>query len=425
MSGDKQQKIWLWPVLILTLLTLLNILSLTDRFLIAAFGAQITTELSLSNQQFGLLTGFGFVLFYAVAGPFMGILADRYGASRLLGIGILLWSAMTALTGQAKSFVGVMLPRAFVGIGEATLNPASSAILSKTFDQQHRATVLGLYFMGGHIGIALSYQIGGMESVDWRQAFIALGIAGLILAGLLMILARSNPGAFGEETSPKTRSSNASLGELASTLKGHLLQNATLRLAILGMALVHLIYAEIQFLQLWLVSERGFSPQEASGLYGKVYLLTALPASILGGVAADWLAKRNGLNRASFIFGVILLTLPFVVLFRFSEPDSTWFLVGMIASVTLFTLPYGAMISTILDEVPESIRASTTAMTMFAVNVLVIGLATYGLGLASDLFADMGHEEPLTDSLLILDGLLVLSLLAYGRLHSRLNQSAC
>lgn len=423
MSGDKQQKIWLWPILILTLLTLLNILSLTDRFLIAAFGAQITAELNLSNQQFGLLTGFGFVLFYAVAGPFMGILADRFGASRLLGIGILLWSAMTALTGQAKSFVGVMLPRAFVGIGEATLNPASSAILSKTFDQQHRATVLGLYFMGGHIGIALSYQIGGIAGVDWRQAFMALGIAGLILAVLLMILARSNPAAFGEDTSTQTTSSNASLAELASTLKGHLVHNPTLRLAILGMALVHLIYAEIQFLQLWLVSERGFSPQEASGLYGQVYLLTALPASILGGVAADWLAKRAGFNRASFIFVVILLTLPFVVLFRFSEPESTWFLVGMIASITLFTLPYGAMISTILDEVPENIRASTTAMTMFAVNVLVIGLATYGLGLTSDLFADMGRDEPLTDSLLILDGLLVLSLFAYGRLHSRLNQS--
>lgn len=423
MSGDKQQKIWLWPILILTLLTLLNILSLTDRFLIAAFGAQITAELNLSNQQFGLLTGFGFVLFYAVAGPFMGILADRFGASRLLGIGILLWSAMTALTGQAKSFVGVMLPRAFVGIGEATLNPASSAILSKTFDQQHRATVLGLYFMGGHIGIALSYQIGGIAGVDWRQAFMALGIAGLILAILLMILARSNPAAFGEDTSTQTTSSNASLGELASTLKGHLVHNPTLRLAILGMALVHLIYAEIQFLQLWLVSERGFSPQEASGLYGQVYLLTALPASILGGVAADWLAKRAGFNRASFIFVVILLTLPFVVLFRFSEPESTWFLVGMIASITLFTLPYGAMISTILDEVPENIRASTTAMTMFAVNVLVIGLATYGLGLTSDLFADMGRDEPLTDSLLILDGLLVLSLFAYGRLHWRLNQS--
>ena len=422
MRGDKQQKMWLWPILILTLLTLLNILSLTDRFLIAAFGAQITTELSLSNQQFGLLTGFGFVLFYAVAGPFMGILADRFGASRLLGIGILLWSAMTAFTGQAKSFVGVMLPRAFVGIGEATLNPASSAILSKTFDQQHRATVLGLYFMGGHIGIALSYQIGGIEGVDWRQAFITLGIAGLILAVLLMFLARSNPAAFGEETSTQKTSSNASLGELVRTLKGHLVHNPTLRLAILGMALVHLIYAEIQVLQLWLVSERGFSPQEASGLYGQVYLLTALPASILGGVAADWLAKRAGFNRASFVFVVILLTLPFVVLFRFSEPGSTWFLMGMIASITLFTLPYGAMISTILDEVPEDIRASTTAMTMFAVNVLVIGLATYGLGFASDLFANMGRDEPLTDSLLILDGLLVLSLFAYGRLHSRLNQ---
>ena len=107
MTGGKKRKTWLWPVLILTLLTLLNILSLTDRFLIAAFGAQITTELSLSNQQFGLLTGFGFVLFYASL-AFMGILADRFGASRLLGIGILLWSAMTAFTGQAKSFVGVV-----------------------------------------------------------------------------------------------------------------------------------------------------------------------------------------------------------------------------------------------------------------------------------------------------------------------------
>ena len=421
MIGEKQHSSAIGPFLVLVLLTALNILSLTDRFLIAAFGAQITTELDLSNQQFGLLTGFGFVLFYALAGPLMGVLADRFGASRLLGIGILLWSAMTALTGQAKSFIGVMLPRAFVGVGEATLNPAASAILSKTFDQKYRATVLGVYFMGGHIGIALSYQIGGIEGFDWRQAFITLGITGLMLAAILMMLARFNAGIFGEESSSQKTMTDASLGHLIGVLKAHLVQNATLRLAILGMALVHLIYAEIQFLQLWLVSERGFSPQEASSLYGKVYLLTALPASIAGGVAADWLANRAGFNRASFIFAVILCTLPFVVLFRFSDPSSTWFLVGMIASVTLFTLPYGAMISTILDQVPETIRASTTAMTMFAANVLVIGFATYGLGLASDLFADMGRSEPLTDSLLILDGLLVLSLLTYSRLHLRLN----
>lgn len=60
-------------------------------------------------------------------------------------------------------------------------------------------------------------------------------------------------------------------------------------------------------------------------------------------------------------------------------------------------------------------------MTMFAANVLVIGFATYGLGLASDLFADLDRSKPLTDSLLILDGVLVLSLLTYGRIHLRLN----
>ena len=52
----------------------------------------------------------------------------------------------------------------------------------------------------------------------------------------------------------------------------------------------------------------------------------------------------------------------------------------MVASVALFTLPYGAMIAIILDQVPDDIKASTTALTMFTVNVLIIGSATYFLG---------------------------------------------
>ena len=99
-------------------------------------------------------------------------------------------------------------------------------------------------------------------------------------------------------------------GRACEHIERPLIENTTLRLAYWA-GLVHLIYAEIQFLQLWLVSERGFSPR---GLrpYGQVYLLTALPASILGGVAADWLAKRNGLNRVIYLR--VILTLPFVVI---------------------------------------------------------------------------------------------------------------
>ena len=48
---------------VLLLLTLLHTLSLTDRFLIAAFGTQISLDLGLCNQQFGFVTGLAVTLF--------------------------------------------------------------------------------------------------------------------------------------------------------------------------------------------------------------------------------------------------------------------------------------------------------------------------------------------------------------------------
>ena len=408
------------PIFLLVLLFALNILSLTDRFLIAAFGTQIVKDLDLSHQQFGLLTGFGFILFYALAGPVTGILADRFGASRILTIGILLWSAMTALTGQAKSFIGMMLPRAFVGIGEATLNPAATAVLSRAFDSQHRAVVLGLYFMGGHIGVALAYQIAGMPSIEWRGVFTWLGIIGIGMACLLVAFARAMPDALGRPESADRKDTAPSMMGLIGELLSLTRRNSTLQLAILGMALLHLIYAEIQFMQIWLASERGYSPDAASALYGQTYLLTAVPASLLGGALADLMARHPSFNRASFIVAVIMVTLPLVFLFRIAEPGSTLFLTGMVASIALFTLPYGAMVAIILDQVPDRIKASTTALTMFTVNVLIIGSATYFLGLASDIFASINLDEPMSSALLIMDTLLILSLVAYARLHTKL-----
>jgi hypothetical protein len=52
---------------ILLFLTVLNILNMVDRTLIASFGPQIIADLNLTDSQFGALTGFIFVFFYAIA----------------------------------------------------------------------------------------------------------------------------------------------------------------------------------------------------------------------------------------------------------------------------------------------------------------------------------------------------------------------
>ncbi|MYF50761.1 MAG: MFS transporter, partial [Gammaproteobacteria bacterium] len=93
---------------VLALLVLINVLSYVDRHMLPAFAAQITVELGLSRQQFGLLTGFAFVAVYALSGPVMGVLADRFNPSRVIAWGIALWSAMTWLTGLSRNFLQIL-----------------------------------------------------------------------------------------------------------------------------------------------------------------------------------------------------------------------------------------------------------------------------------------------------------------------------
>ena len=119
---------------------LINMLSYVDRMLLPAFGTQISADLGLSRQEFGFVTGFAFVTVYALCGPVMGALADRFNPARVLTVGIAVWSVMTALTGRAQSFVSVLIPRLFIGAGEATLHPAAIGVFNRLFSPARRAT---------------------------------------------------------------------------------------------------------------------------------------------------------------------------------------------------------------------------------------------------------------------------------------------
>src|SRR5271166_4615505 len=67
----------LYPRTALVLLTTLNLLNYVDRSVLFAVQPLVQTEFRLSNAQVGYLTS-AFLLFYMVAAPFVGPLADRY-----------------------------------------------------------------------------------------------------------------------------------------------------------------------------------------------------------------------------------------------------------------------------------------------------------------------------------------------------------
>ena len=185
--------------LLLALLTLLNVINFVDRQLITSLQIPLREDpqLLLSNLQNQLLAGYAFSVVYSVAGLFLGTLADRWHRPRLIALGLLVWSGMTAASGLAQNFWQLGLARVFVAVGEATLTPASVAMLGDVFRPRQRSLATGLYYLGIPLGASLSLIVANLlwpiPWIGWRGCFVALGLVGLVMVVVLLVRQGSAP----------------------------------------------------------------------------------------------------------------------------------------------------------------------------------------------------------------------------------------
>src|SRR5690242_8844623 len=91
---------------LLGLLVLLNVINFVDRQLISSLQVPMKADadLELTNVRVMLLTGYAFSVVYSIAGLMLGTVADRWHRPRLIALGLLVWSAMTAASGLARNF---------------------------------------------------------------------------------------------------------------------------------------------------------------------------------------------------------------------------------------------------------------------------------------------------------------------------------
>src|SRR5215210_4493903 len=97
---------------------------------------------------------------------------------RMLIASLAIWSSMTALSGWARSFIQLAIPRIFVGIGEATLTPAAISMLGDAFPPQRLGLAIGVYYAGIPLGLAIALISSSFIAprFGWRVSFFALGI---------------------------------------------------------------------------------------------------------------------------------------------------------------------------------------------------------------------------------------------------------
>ncbi|WP_296721359.1 MFS transporter [Erythrobacter sp.] len=182
---------------VLGVLVVVYILNFIDRQILSILAVDIKRDLDLTDGQLGFLGGAAFAVFYALFGVPLGRLADRWHRVRLLTLGLVLWSTMTALSGFARNYLTLSLARMGVGVGEATASPTAYSLISDYFPSRQRATALAIYSSGLYLGGGVSLFIGAKISkvwdaaypgggaaglVGWQAAFLAVGVPGLLLA---------------------------------------------------------------------------------------------------------------------------------------------------------------------------------------------------------------------------------------------------
>lgn len=389
---------------LLVLLIFLNILNIVDRNLISSFGPQISEDLNLSDTQFGLLTGLIFVFFYAVMGLFVGRLADTKHRPRLITAGLVLWSALTMVSGAAKSFLHIASARLFIGVGEACLTPASMSMLADSYPSEKRGMAAGLYYLGVPLGAGASFIIAGVmgPQIGWRNCFYILGAIGLVMAPIIFFMRDPERGSL-EKTQQNSELDPSNLKESLKEVYAIAKKSPALAWTMIGSVFMQLPVGSAQFAQIWLVRERGFDAAEIATTYGQMFIVIGVIGSLIGGIASDWYQQRFNGGRVRFLAIFMVVVLPFMVGYRISEPGSDLFYVGMGAGFLVLTVFFGPAFSTIQDLTPPRLRGVTTAVLLLVMNLIGIGLGAVIAGLLSDLFSTMGVTDPLTWSLICID----------------------
>ena len=408
----------------LMFLTLLNVMNFVDRQLLASFANWIVPDLGLTNTEFGLLTGLIFIFFYSVAGVFMGVLADRVNRTRLIAAGLALWSALTALSGMAKGFVSLAIPRLFIGIGESIMTPTAMSLLADRFPSSRLGFASGVYYMGVPIGVAASlFVVAYLEPLlGWRGCFYALGGLGLVLAAIMFFM-KETPRKHEAEALAKKEAEKAdqsgdalteierpSVKEMLVTLVQAFRSSPALLMTVLGGVAFHFVLGAATFEQLWFVQERGFDRTEIAELSGWLAFAGGIFGNLFGGIGGDWFLRKTGMGRPMFLFWIMLILTPISLYYRVIDPTSLFFLFGIFFGYFQLGCFYGPTFAIVQELVPPQIRGTLVAFYILSLNFFGLGLGVTGGGIVVDWMIAEAISEPYTMTLLAFTALSLLAI---------------
>lgn len=381
----------------LVMLTIAYAFNFIDRQILVILQQSIKEEMALLDWQLGLLTGPAFAAIYVTAGVPVAYWADRGNRKNIISLAVAVWSGMTVLSGTAQNFWQLFAARFGVGLGEAGGSPPAHAMISDYYPPEERGAALGFYSAGLHFGIVLGFLIGAFveEAFGWRYAFMVVGAPGVLFAAIFFLTVKEPPrGRF--ETASRA-AAVPTLSETFAVLTGF----RSFWLIAVGAGLTAFGgYGVGNFLPAFVERSHGISGWDL----GVVMAFGGGGAGMLGTFLGGRVADRLGARDARWYLWVpaIASSLAAPLVFPMLLAETTPLAIGAVFVVTALTNTYlGPCLATSHALVPPAMRALTSAILFFILNLIGLGCGPPIAGLLSDRLGETYGTDGLRYALLI------------------------
>lgn len=377
---------------VLAVLTLVYTFNFIDRQLLVILQEPVKADLGLSDTQLGLLTGFAFAVFYVVCGIPIARWADKGVRRSIIALALSIWSFMTAISGFSQNFFQLLLARMGVGVGEAGGSPPAHSMISDIFSPAFRATALSIYSIGIYIGILVGFMLGGWvaEFFGWRLAFLVVGLPGILLAVVVRFTVQEPVRGWAEGASGNVASAPP-LGEVLRLLWS---RQSFRFLATAASMQAFIIYG----IGNWLPS---FFLRTYDVSIGELGTWMALAAGFGGGAGSffgGWIADRMGAKDARWYLWMpaILVAIVIPTLSVILSIKSLYLGLLLTAPFNFLTAAYlGSVLAVSHSLVGQRMRALTSAILFFVINLIGMGLGPLSVGMLSDYLAATGVDASL------------------------------
>jgi len=354
-----------------------------DRQVLILLQRDIAADLALSDTELGLLTGLAFALLYTILGLPLARYADNHNRKNLLAACLSIWSFMTVLSGFAQNFIQMILTRVGVSAGEAGGMPPSHSILSDYFPAKQRGTVFAIYNSGIYVGILMGFVLAGViaDSYGWRVAFYSLGAPGILLAIFLGYTIREpKRGRMDEASSSEAERSPVEVVRFLLSQKSFLF-------TCLGAGfMTYSLYSSTNFCPLYLgryfeldIKTIGYGLGFGTGFGGII-------GTYMGGRIADKLGKKN---RKWYLYVPMMAGLFSIApaLFRYWVEDAYYALYAVFPFVVISSTFFGPLYAVGQSLASPKMRALSTAIILFFINIIGLTCGPLAIGLISDYLA--------------------------------------